>query len=147
MTKEEMKKRTKKFALRIMKLIDLLPNTQKGRVISYQLMKSGTSTGANYRAACRARSRAEYIAKLQIVLEEADENVYWLELIDEGGLLPDEDLSSLTKEADKITAIVYSTLDALKNKGNGQGVAEDESQFTLYEISEDYLIANDNIKT
>jgi four helix bundle protein len=84
---DDFKKRTKQFALRILKLVEALPNTVAGRTIGVQLVRSGTSVGSNYRAACRGRSKAEFIAKLGIVEEEADESAYWLELIIEGALL------------------------------------------------------------
>ena len=88
MNKEELKARTKRFALRIMKLVDALPKTVSGRAIGNQLVRSGTGVGSNYRASCRARSRAEFIAKIGVVEEEADESAFWMELIIEGSLLP-----------------------------------------------------------
>lgn len=84
MEKAELLARTKTFSLRILKLVDHLPRTAGGRAIATQLVRSGTSVGANYRAACRARSRAEFSAKLGVVAEECDETVYWLELISDG---------------------------------------------------------------
>ena len=81
MTTAELKARTKEFALRVIRLVDALPNTVKGRAIANQIMRSATSIAANYRAACRARSRAEFIAKIGVVEEEADETAFWLELI------------------------------------------------------------------
>ncbi len=90
MNAEELKKRTKQFALRILKLAAALPNTIEGRAIRGQLVRAGTSVGANYRAACRGRSKAEFIAKIGVVEEEADESAFWLELIIEGGLLTAE---------------------------------------------------------
>ena len=81
MNKEELKARTKKYALRIIKLVEALPKTTTGRTIGNQLIRSGTSIGANYRAALRARSKLEFIAKLGIVVEEADESAFWLEII------------------------------------------------------------------
>lgn len=106
---DELKERTKQFALRIMKLVDALPNTVSGRAIANQIMRSGSSVGANYRAACRARSHAEFISKLGIVLEEADETEFWLELIIEGELLPAEKAESLKQEAGEITAIIAAS--------------------------------------
>ena len=87
MTEDDLKKRTKRFALRILKLVAALPRTIAGRTIGNQLARSGTSVPANYRAACRARSKAEFISKLGIVEEEADESAFWLEMIIEGELL------------------------------------------------------------
>ena len=89
MDKHELLARTKAFALRSLRLVDHLPRTMSGRAIGNQLVRSATSVGPNYRAACRSRSRAEFAAKLGVVAEEADESVYWLELITEAKLLPD----------------------------------------------------------
>ncbi len=114
---DELKQRTKDFALRIMKLVDALPNSTAGKTIANQIMRSGSSVGANYRAACRARSNAEFIAKIGIVLEEADETEFWLELIMEGELLPNEKIESLKKEAEELTAIMAaSRITAQNNK-------------------------------
>jgi four helix bundle protein len=86
MDPDDLKKRTKQFALRILKLVAALPNTVQGRAIGGQLVRAGTSVGSNLRAACRGRSKAEFIAKLGIVEEEADESAYWMELIIEDEL-------------------------------------------------------------
>ncbi|MEI8205780.1 MAG: four helix bundle protein [Kiritimatiellales bacterium] len=109
MNADELKARTKRFALQVMELIDVLPNTAKGRVVANQLVRAATSVGANYRAACRGRSQAEFISKLSIVLEESDECCYWLELIMEGGLIPVEQVADLYREADEITAIMTAS--------------------------------------
>jgi four helix bundle protein len=87
MNESELKQRTKQFALRVTKLVQALPKSVEGRAIGSQLMRCGTSVGANYRAACRARSKAEFIAKLGVVEEEADESAFWMELIIESGLI------------------------------------------------------------
>ena len=105
MSKAELLTRTKAFGLRILKLMDHLPRNTSGRAIGSQLVRSGTSVGANYRAACRSRSRAEFAAKLGVVAEEADETVYWLEVIRDGNLLPAKKLTELLKEADELPAI------------------------------------------
>ena len=105
MTKEELKKRTKKFALMIIKLVDELPETRSGRTISNQIIRSGTSVAANYRSACRARSNADFISKITIVEEECDETLFWLELIHESGLYESDKVVDLMKEADELTAI------------------------------------------
>ena len=105
MDKAELLMRTKSFALRILKLVDRLPRTTSGRAIGNQLVRSGTSIGANYRAACRSRSRAEFAAKLGVVAEEADETLYWLELIRDGALIPANKIEQLLTEADELTAI------------------------------------------
>ncbi|MDB6147498.1 MAG: four helix bundle protein [Spartobacteria bacterium] len=105
MKSDELQQRTKKFALQILDLIEQLPNTVRGRVLANQLARSATSVRANYRAACRSRSRAEFASKLGTVAEEADESLYWLELIDEGKSLPYYTVASLLTEADELTAI------------------------------------------
>jgi four helix bundle protein len=92
-----------------MDLIDHLPRSVKGRCIADQLMRSATSVAANYRAACRARSKAEFVAKLAIVIEEADESLLWLQLVAEGRVLLDAALGGLLDEADQITAIMVAT--------------------------------------
>lgn len=109
MHKDELKKRTKRFALRVMKLVDALPATITGRAIGAQLIRSGTAVGANYRATCRARSTKEFIAKIGVVEEEADESAYWMELIVEGELLPESKVSALYREADELTAIMAAS--------------------------------------
>ena len=109
MDKTELKKRTKQFALRVIKLVDALPSTTAGRVIGSQLVRSGTSVGANYRAACRGRSTAEFIAKIGNVEEEVDESAWWLELVMEAELLPVHHVQPLWKEADELTAIFTAT--------------------------------------
>jgi four helix bundle protein len=106
MDKRELQGRTKAFALRVLKLIDALPNTAAGRAIANQLVRSAMSVGANYRAACRARSRVEFAAKLGVVLEEADESLYWLEMIRDAKLIPEAKISLLLKEANELTAIL-----------------------------------------
>jgi len=109
MTEDELKRRTKQFPLRIMRPVAALPRTVEARVIGKQLVEAGTSVGANYRAACRARSRAEFVAKLGIAEEEADESGYWLELIIEGGLMPEKSVAALHKEAGEVLAIISSS--------------------------------------
>jgi len=103
--KAELLDQTKAFGLRVLALVDHLPRTTSGRAIGNQLIRSGTSIGANYRAACRSRSRAEFAAKLGVVAEEADETVYWLQLIRDGDLLSTQQVAALLKEADELTAI------------------------------------------
>jgi len=109
MTPEEMRDRTKSFALRIIKLVDATPHSLAGQVIGRQLLRSATSVGANYRAACRAQSRAEFAAKLSIVVEEADESLYWLELLNESGLLKARRSVDLLKEANELLAIAIAS--------------------------------------
>ncbi len=109
MTEDDLKKRTKRFALRVLKLVSALPRTIAGRTIGNQLARAGTSVPANYRAACRARSKAEFISKLGIVEEEADESAFWLEMIIEGELLRKELVESLWNEANELVAIMTSS--------------------------------------
>jgi four helix bundle protein len=108
MDKEELKQRTKKFALRVMALVDHLPKNSTGRVLGHQLLRSATSVAGNYRAACRARSIAEFISKLGNVLEEADESALWMELIIDGGLLSANRVADLLTEANELSAIIFS---------------------------------------
>ena len=118
MDEEELKRRTKQFALRVIKLVAALPKTREADVIGRQLLRSATSVGANYRSACRARSKADFISKMGITEEEADESQYWLELIVESGLLLRERVSALIREADELTAIFCATgRSAKKNRG------------------------------
>ena len=109
MTERELLERTKQFALRVFKLVGVLPETIQGRVVAAQLLRSGTSVAANYRAACRARSKPEFIAKLGIVEEEADESAFWLELIIETGLLNPRKVTPLLAEAGEIVAKMASS--------------------------------------
>jgi four helix bundle protein len=118
MDKRELQDRTKQFALRVLNLVDALPRSAAGRAISSQLVRAATSVGANYRSACRARSRAEFAAKLGVALEEADESLYWLELIRDGKLLPENKLSRLLNEADEWTAILASGRKSAVNTSN-----------------------------
>ena len=109
MNSEELKLRTKNYALRIIKLMKALPNVPEGRVLGNQLLRSGTSVGANYRAACRARSRAEFTAKIGTVIEEADESAFWLDLIIESELIGKEMIRPLLNETNEITAIMVAS--------------------------------------
>jgi len=109
MNEREMIARTKQFALRIMKLVGALPKSIQGRAVGNQLMRSGTSVAANYRAACRARSKLEFIAKLGTVEEEADETAFWLELIIEGELLSAKQIQPLLAEAIELVAITAAS--------------------------------------
>lgn len=102
---DELKRITKKFALRMIKLYRSLPKGKDSDVIGYQMLRCATSVGANYRAACRARSQADFISKITVVEEESDESGYWLELIIESGLMKEERVKDLLKEANELTAI------------------------------------------
>jgi four helix bundle protein len=109
MDADELKRRTKAFALRIVRLVESLPNTSSARVIGNQLLRSGTSVGANYRTACRARSHADFVSKIGVVEEEADESAYWLELLVEAGILSADKVKDLVNEANELTAIFTSS--------------------------------------
>ena len=110
MNENEMKKRTKQFGLRVIKLVESLPSGQSARTIGNQLLRSGMSVGANYRAACRGRSKADFIAKAGISLEEADECLYWMEMLQEAGIVPVEKMKDLMKEADELVAIFTASI-------------------------------------
>ncbi len=121
MTKDELKQRSKQFALRIIKLVDALPETKVGNTVGNQIIRSGTSVAANYRSACRARSNADFISKITIVEEECDETLFWLEIIEEANLIKKEKLQDLQKEADELTAIfTASGRTAKKNNPKSQ---------------------------
>jgi len=109
MDADDLKKRTKQFALRVLKLAAALPPTVEGRCIRGQLVRAGTSVGANYRAACRGRSPAEFVAKIGIVEEEADESAFWLELIVEGAFLKENRVRPLLEEPIEITKIMATS--------------------------------------
>ncbi|MBI1375349.1 MAG: four helix bundle protein [Phycisphaera sp.] len=112
-----MKRRTKAFALRVMHMVESLPKAMVTAELGRQLLRSGTSVAANYRAACRARSRAEFVAKLGIVEEEADESAFWIELLVEGGHVKQARAADLANEANELLAIVVATIrTARRNK-------------------------------
>ena len=110
MNENELKKRTKQFGLRVISLVESLPTGQTARTIGNQLLRSGLSVGANYRAACRGRSKADFIAKAGISLEEADECLYWMEMLQEANIVPVEKMKDLMKEADELVAIFTSSI-------------------------------------
>ena len=120
MNADVMKKRTKDFALRVIKLVESLPPTKTANVVGNQLLRSGTSVGANYRAACRAKSTADFIHKLAIVEEEADESMFWIELLIESNSVKEKLVGSLLDEANQILAIVVSAIKTSKEKRNPQ---------------------------
>ena len=101
----ELKQRTKEFALRVIRLFRWLPKTEEARIMGRQLLRSGTSVAANYRAACRARSRVEFIAKIGLVVEEADETAFWMELLVESGTIRSARMGDILKEANELLAI------------------------------------------
>jgi len=116
MTAEELKARTKKFAIRVIRLYRALPKNGVSEVLGKQLLRSGTSVAANYRAALRARSRTEFIAKLGIVVDEADETAFWLELIRESDLVSPSKLVSLEQESHELLAIMASARNTTKSR-------------------------------
>ncbi|XHR92709.1 four helix bundle protein [Mucilaginibacter sp. UC70_90] len=105
MDKVELKQRTKKFSIDVIKFVEAAPRLRSLDILTHQLLRSSTSVGANYRSACRGKSTADFINKIVIVEEEADESVYWLELIEESGLINSTALPNLKKEANELTAI------------------------------------------
>jgi four helix bundle protein len=114
MNEQEFKDRTKQAALRIVRLVEALPESKTAWTIGGQLLRSGTSVGANYRAACRAKSTADIISKLGTVEEEADESLYWLELLVEAGLVPESRLRPLMQEMNEILAMTVASLKTLR---------------------------------
>ena len=118
MNEAQFKERTKNLALRIIRLVDSLPNTRAADVIGRQLLRSATSVGANYRAACRARSRKDMVAKLAIVEEESDESVYWLLLLIESEMVPKGRLAPLVDEMNQILAMVVASQKTLRRGSN-----------------------------
>jgi len=110
------KQRTKKIGLDVIKLIDELPSKPSSWVISKQLIRCSTSIGANYRATCRAKSSPDFINKLKIVEEEADETIYWLEIIEESGLLSSQKIAEIKRETNEILAITVASIKTMKKK-------------------------------
>ncbi len=116
MDEEDLKRRTKQFALRVIHLVEALPRTRTAQVVGDQLLRSATSVAANYRAACRARSQADFVHKLGIVEEEADESLFWLEMVAETDLMPAPRVQDLIQEADELTAIFVASRKTAKKK-------------------------------
>ena len=116
MDERAFKTRTKKLALRVINLSESLPKSTTASVIRRQMLRSATSVGANYRAACRAKSTADMIAKLRIVEEEADETLYWLELLVEANIVPEARLAPLMQETNKIVAMIVTSIKTLRKK-------------------------------
>ncbi len=112
-----LKERTKEFALRIIEFVETLPRGRTTDVIGGQLLRAGTSVGANYRSSCRARSPADFIAKMGIVEEEADESLYWMELLIEAGIVKPENLEALMKEGDELLAITVASINTARRGG------------------------------
>ena len=120
MDQNELKSRTKEFALRTMALVRVLPKDIPGKVLANQLMRSATSVAANYRAACRARSKAEFVAKIGTVLEEADESELWIDLIVSDGMLPPRRCNRLLTEAGELVAIFAATRNSALGQRRGK---------------------------
>ena len=116
MNEQEFKNRTKNLALRVIKLVEALPKTRTADIIGRQLLRCGTSVGANYRATCRTRSMADVIAKLGIVEEEADETLYWMDLLIEAGLVLPRRLDPVMKETDEILAMTVASIKTLRRR-------------------------------
>lgn len=116
MDEQAFKQRTKKLALRVIELTESLPKSRVADVIGRQLLRSATSVGANYRAACRGKSKAGVLSKLAIVEEEADETTYWLELLVESAMVEEERITELLKETDEITAMIVASIKTPRGK-------------------------------
>ena len=116
MTPDELKARTKAFGLRVIRLAEALPRGRTSDIIGRQLVRCGTSVGANYRAACRARSQADFVAKMHIVEEEADEAQYWLEMLSEAGLVKPAALGKLKQEAEELLAIAIASINTARKR-------------------------------
>ena len=117
MTEEEFKARTKQIALRVIRLVNALPRSEVSGVIGKQLLRSGTSIGANYRAVCRGKSRADVINKLAIVEEEADESLYWIDLLIASEIVPEKKLLPLAQEVNEIVRMTVTSIRTLRSKG------------------------------
>ncbi len=113
----QLKDRTKRFAVEVITMFRALPRTDEARILGRQLLRSATSVAANYRAVCRARSRAEFVAKLGVVVEEADETVFWLEVLGESGVIQNSLAEALTREANELLAIFAASHHTAKIAG------------------------------
>ncbi len=130
MSERDLKTRTKAFALRILKLVDALPKTTAGRAFASQIVRSGTSVAANYRSACRAKSTADFVAKMSIVEEEADETLFWLELLEESELVTATKLTAIKQEANELIAITVASIKtARRNRGSNSALRIPHSAF------------------
>jgi four helix bundle protein len=118
MTREEMKARTKSYANRVVRLCQALPGHWVARVLGAQLLRSGTSVGANYRAVCRARSTADFINKLRVVEEECDESLFWMELLVDNNLIPAKRLQALRNEGNEILSMVVASAKTARSARN-----------------------------
>jgi len=113
---EQLRERTKQFAIRIVRLFQSLPSTSQAQVIGNQLLRCGTSVGANYRSACHARSRVEFVARIGVVAEEADESVFWIELLGDLGIMKSDRVEPLLQEARELAAIFAASRQTAKRR-------------------------------
>jgi four helix bundle protein len=120
MTPEQLRKRTKQFALATLRFCRQLPRSEEARVIGRQLLRAGTAVGANYRSVCRARSDAEFISRLGVVIDEADESAYWLELLVDGAIVAVSATCALTREADELTRIFVASRETTRARVRAQ---------------------------
>jgi four helix bundle protein len=139
MDKVELKRRTQRFAIDVIRFIEQLPNSRSLNILSNQLLRSSSSIGANYRSACKGKSTADFINKIVIVEEEADESIYWLELMEESGLVNSKELPLLKKEADELTAIFTAIGKTAKanqqnNKSKNTSIGKSEIEIPNSEI-------------
>lgn len=118
MSNENLKLRTKQFALRVIKLVESWPRDLTSNILGRQLLRSGTSVGANYRAACRSKSAADFVSKMGTVEEEADESGYWMELLVDSGKIKSAKISALMQEASELTAIAVSSIYTVRKSAN-----------------------------
>ena len=123
MNNENLKKRTKKFALDVINFFEELPKNETCRILGRQLLRAGTSVGANYRAACRAKSNADFISKMGTVEEEADESSYWIELLVEDGKVPEVRAAPLLRESNELLAITIASINTAKKSGVRQSAS------------------------
>lgn len=112
---KQLQARTKLFAIRIIRMFQRLPKTDEARSLGKQVLRSGTSVAANYRAACRSKSRADFISKLGTTVEETDETLLWIELLEESGIVPAKKLQSIKKETDELLRVLSKSLDTAKH--------------------------------
>jgi four helix bundle protein len=130
MKSEEMKARTRAFALRVIRLAESLPNTPTAKVIRNQMLRCGPSVGANYRAACRAKSRPDFVSKMGTVEEEADETIYWMELLIDAEIVKRARIADLLDEADQILSIVISSIKTAKGiRANPQSAISNQKSY------------------
>jgi len=130
MNPEDMKARTRAFALRVIRLAESLPNTPTAKVIRNQMLRCGPSVGANYRAACRAKSKPDFVSKMGTVEEEADETIYWMELLIDAEIVKRPRIADLLDEADQILSIVITSIKTAKGFGpNPQSAIRNQKSY------------------